>query len=524
MFGDVIPHMLHGFQVAFTLQGLLMVTIGCVVGTVIGALPGLGPITAIAVMIPMLSNFDPTFGMILMAGIYYGAIFGGSTSSILINAPGVAGVVATAFDGYPMTKRGESGKALCIAAISSFSGGTLSVIGLMLLAPIMGQFALLFGPPEYFALMVFAMFAVTAFSEGSAIKGLVSAVLGLMAATIGIDMSTGYFRYSMGIAELQDGVKFLVVILGLFALTEVFMIATSEEAEDQSDEYKTKVTSLKISKKEAKQIAPPILRGSFIGFLIGVLPGAGATIASFMSYAAEKKVQGDPETFGKGDIRGLAAPEAANNAACSGSFIPLLTLGIPGSGSTAVMLGALMAVGINPSPQLMTNYPDLFWGTIASMYTGMIILLIINLPLIPYFARVLWIPRPLLLPSVVLFSLIGIYGVGFSVFDLLLLILFGTFGVIMKYIGLPPAPFILAFIIGPLMENSFGQCLAITQGEMWIFWDTTISKVFLILIIGVTIRIIWKTLRPEAGESAEPDEPLALAVEDTPVSDRGQGS
>jgi putative tricarboxylic transport membrane protein len=497
MFADIIPNMLHGFQIAFTLQGLLVVTIGCVVGTLIGALPGLGPITAIAVMIPMLSNFDPTIGMILMAGIYYGAIFGGSTSSILINAPGVAGTVATAFDGYPLAKRGESGKALCVAAISSFSGGTLSVIGLMLLAPIMAKFALLFGPPEYFTMMVFAMFAVTAFSEGSTIKGLISAVLGLMAATIGIDLSTGYFRYSMGIAELQDGIKFLVVILGIFALTEVFSLATKKETGPESAEYKHKVTSLKISKPEAKIILPPILRGSVIGFLIGVLPGAGATIASFMSYAAEKKIAKDPQNFGKGDLRGLAAPEAANNAACSGSFIPLLTLGIPGSGSTAVMLGALMAVGVTPSPQLMTHYPDLFWGTIASMYTGMLILLIINLPLIPYFARVLWIPPPLLLPSVVLFSLIGIYGVGFSVFDLFLLILFGIFGMFMKYVGLPPAPLILAFIIGPLMENSFGQSLTISQGGLWIFWDTPISKIFMSCIVLTIVRIVWKSFAKE---------------------------
>jgi len=495
MFSEIIPHLLHGFSIAFTFQGLAMVTIGCIVGTLIGALPGLGPITAIAVMIPMLSNFEPAFGMILMAGIYYGAIFGGSTSSILINAPGVAGVVATAFDGYPMTKKGQSGKALCIAAISSFSGGTLSVIGLMLLAPIMAKFALLFGPPEYFALMVFAMFAVTAFSEGSTIKGLISAILGLMAATIGIDLSTGYFRYSMGISELQDGIKFLVVILGLFALTEVFTLSTKKEKPEKDADFKHRVTSLKITKKEGKMIVGPICRGSVIGFLIGVLPGAGATIASFMSYAAEKKINRDPETFGKGDPRGLAAPEAANNAACSGSFIPLLTLGIPGSGSTAVMLGALMAVGVTPSPQLMTNYPDLFWGTIASMYTGMIILLIINLPLIPYFARVLWIPQPLLLPSVVLFSLIGIYGVGFSVFDLFLLILFGVFGMFMKYIGIPPAPLILAFIIGPLLENSFGQSLTISQGGLWIFWDTAICKIFLVLIGIVIIRIIWKTFK-----------------------------
>ena len=492
---------MHGFSVAFTFQGLAMVTIGCIVGTLIGALPGLGPITAIAVMIPMLSNFEPAFGMILMAGIYYGAIFGGSTSSILINAPGVAGVVATAFDGYPMTKKGQSGKALCIAAISSFSGGTLSVIGLMLLAPVMAKFALLFGPPEYFSLMVFAMFAVTAFSEGSTIKGLISAILGLMAATIGIDLSTGYFRYSMGLAELQDGIKFLVVILGLFALTEVFTLSVKKEKSEKDADYKHKVTSLKITKKEGKMIVGPICRGSVIGFLIGVLPGAGATIASFMSYAAEKKINKDPETFGKGDPRGLAAPEAANNAACSGSFIPLLTLGIPGSGSTAVMLGALMAVGVTPSPQLMTNYPDLFWGTIASMYTGMIILLIINLPMIPYFARVLWIPKPLLLPSVVLFSLIGIYGVGFSVFDLFLLVLFGVFGMVMKYIGIPPAPLILAFIIGPLLENSFGQSLTISQGGLWIFWDTAISKTFLVLIGIVIIRVIWKMVYSDTEES-----------------------
>jgi putative tricarboxylic transport membrane protein len=490
--------MIQGFKIALTLQGLFMVTIGCVLGTVIGALPGLGPITAIAVMIPIVGNFDPAMAMILMAGIYYGAIFGASTSSILLNAPGVAGTVATSFDGYPMAKRGESGKALCMAAIASFSGGTLSVIALMMLGPVMANFALLFGPPEYFTLMVFAMFAITAFTEGSTIKGLISAVIGLMLATIGIDLSTGYVRYSFGIAELMDGISFLVVILGLFAMTEVFLLATQTPSEEDQG-YRKKVTSLKISKKEAKQIAPPILRGSVLGFLVGVLPGAGATIASFMSYAAEKKMAKDPENFGKGDPRGLAAPEAANNAACSGSFVPLLTLGVPGSGSTAVMLGALMAIGINPSPQLMTNYPDLFWGVIASMYIGMVILLIINLPLIPYFARVLWIPRPLLLPTIILFSLIGVYGVGFSVFDLLMLLLFGVLGLVMRYIGFPAAPLILAFIIGPIIENSFAQSLAISAGKLWIFYDSTICKIFLLLIVVVLCRKIWQAIRSRSS-------------------------
>jgi len=490
--------MIQGFKIALTLQGLFMVTIGCVLGTVIGALPGLGPITAIAVMIPIVGNFDPAMAMILMAGIYYGAIFGASTSSILLNAPGVAGTVATSFDGYPMAKRGESGKALCMAAIASFSGGTISVFALMMLGPVMANFALLFGPPEYFTLMVFAMFAVTAFTEGSTIKGLISAVIGLMLATIGIDLSTGYVRYSFGIAELMDGISFLVVILGLFAMTEVFLLATQPPSEEDQG-YRKKVTSLKISKKEAKQIAPPILRGSVLGFLVGVLPGAGATIASFMSYAAEKKMAKDPENFGKGDPRGLAAPEAANNAACSGSFVPLLTLGVPGSGSTAVMLGALMAIGINPSPQLMTNYPDLFWGVIASMYIGMVILLIINLPLIPYFARVLWIPRPLLLPTIILFSLIGVYGVGFSVFDLLMLLLFGVLGLVMRYIGFPAAPLILAFIIGPIIENSFAQSLAISAGKLWIFYDSTICKIFLLLIVVVLCRKIWQAIRSRSS-------------------------
>lgn len=495
---EVITWMIQGFKIALTLQGLFMVTIGCVLGTVIGALPGLGPITAIAVMIPIVGNFDPAMAMILMAGIYYGAIFGASTSSILLNAPGVAGTVATSFDGYPMAKRGESGKALCMAAIASFSGGTLSVIALMMLGPVMANFALLFGPPEYFTLMVFAMFAITAFTEGSTIKGLISAVIGLMLATIGIDLSTGYVRYSFGIAELMDGISFLVVILGLFAMTEVFLLATQTPSEEDQG-YRKKVTSLKISKKEAKQIAPPILRGSVLGFLVGVLPGAGATIASFMSYAAEKKMAKDPENFGKGDPRGLAAPEAANNAACSGSFVPLLTLGVPGSGSTAVMLGALMAIGINPSPQLMTNYPDLFWGVIASMYIGMVILLIINLPLIPYFARVLWIPRPLLLPTIILFSLIGVYGVGFSVFDLLMLLLFGVLGLVMRYIGFPAAPLILAFIIGPIIENSFAQSLAISAGKLWIFYDSTICKIFLLLIVVVLCRKIWQAIRSRSS-------------------------
>jgi len=480
---------LAGFQVAFSLKGILFVLIGVFVGTFIGMLPGLGPISAIAVMIPVSYGFDPTTALVMMAGVYYGAVFGGSSSSILLNAPGISGTVATAFDGYPMAQQGKAGKALAIAAISSFVGGTVGVVLLMLFAPLLASVAVAFGPPEYFALMFLALTAIASLSEGSIIKALISGVIGFMFATVGIDSQTGTPRFTFGIPSLLSGIDFLVIALGLFALAEIcFLILQSND----SKMVKKDIGSLKLTKKDFKEMRGPAGRQSILGFLIGVLPGAGATIASFIGYIIEKKISKKPEEFGKGSIKGLTAPETANNAATSGAFVPLLSLGIPGSGTTAVLLGALLVFGIQPGPLLFEDQPDLFWGVIISMYVGNIFLLILNLPLIPYIAKLLKIPRPLLISLVIVFCMIGVYAISFNTFDLYLLLFFGLIGFLMRLGHIPAPPFILSFILGGMMEQSLRQSLTISNGSFSIFLQSPIALVFFVIAILALVLPLFR--------------------------------
>ena len=499
---DTISNMLYGFQVVLTFQNIMFVFIGVLAGTLIGMLPGLGPISAIAIMIPLSYGMDPASALILMAGVYYGAVFGGSTSSILLNAPGISGTVATSFDGYPLAKQGKAGKALAIAAISSFAGGTVSVVALMLVAPLMASFAVSFGPTEYFALMLLGLTAIASLSEGSTVKALISATIGLIIATIGVDQQTGTQRFTFGNPNLLEGIDFLIIALGLFALAEVCSLILSRKSKMMDGN--SNVGSLKITKKEAKEISGPIARHSVLGFILGVLPGAGATIASFMSYITEKKISKDPSSFGKGNIKGLAAPETSNNAATSGAFVPLLTLGIPGSGTTAVLLGALLVVGVQPGPLMLTDHPDVFWGVIASMYLGNLFLLVLNLPLIPFIARILYIPKALLISLVIIFCMIGVYGVSFSTFDLYLLLAFGVIGFIMRLLNFPAAPLILAFILGGMMEQSFRQALTISNGSYLTFFDSTVTIVLLILsLLSLTLPFIKSKLRKRAAEDEE---------------------
>ncbi|OZU88161.1 transporter [Virgibacillus indicus] len=488
---------LTGFQVAFSLEGVLFVLIGVFVGTFIGMLPGLGPISAIAVMIPITFGMDPAPALVMMAGVYYGAIFGGSTSSILLNAPGVSGAVATAFDGYPMAQQGKAGKALAIAAICSFFGGTVSVLLLMLLAPALSSVAIAFGPPAYFALMLMGLTAISSLSEGSTIKALLSAVAGFMVATIGIDAQTGTQRFTFGNVNLLEGLDFLVIALGLFALAEVCTLIINRK--DLSQENTHKIGSMKLSKEDINEMKGPATRQSLLGFIIGVLPGAGATIASFIAYISEKKIAKNPEEFGKGSVRGLAAPEAANNAATSGAFVPLLSLGIPGSGTTAVMLGAFLVLGVQPGPLLMTDRPEIFWGVIASMYIGNVFLLILNLPLIPYFAKILKIPRPLLISLVIMFSIIGVYAISFNTFDLYMLLLFGVVGFLMRIFSFPAPPFILAFILGGMMEQAFRQSLTISNGSLMIFVQDPIALSLLIVSLLSFVFPLVRQLRKRKG-------------------------
>lgn len=479
---------LSGLSVAFSVQGMLFVLIGVFAGTFIGMMPGLGPISAIAIMIPLTYNMDPTVALVLMAGVYYGAVFGGSTSSILLNAPGISGTVATAFDGYPMAQNGQAGKALAIAAISSFAGGTVSVVLLMLFAPLLASVAIVFGPPEYFALMLLGLTAIASLSDGSTIKALISAVLGLMFVTIGMDSQTGTTRFTFNNPNLLEGIDFLVIALGLFAIAEICNLIVNRK---KTLKNQGNIGSLKLSKQDFKDMSGPMTRQSFLGFLLGVLPGAGATIASFIGYITEKKIAKRPEEFGKGAVKGIAAPETANNAATSGAFVPLLSLGIPGSGTTAVLLGALLVLNVPPGPLLIEEQPDLFWGVIISMYIGNIFLLILNLPLIPYIAKVLLIPRPMLISLVIMFSMIGVYSISFSTFDLYLLLAFGVLGYLMKLYNFPAAPLILAFILGGMMEESFRQAMTIANDDLTVFFTRPIAlSMMIVALLSFLVPII----------------------------------
>ncbi len=508
----MLEGILAGLSTAMTPINLLMVTVGCLVGTFIGMLPGLGPISAIALMIPITYGFDPSTGLILMAGVYYGAIFGGSTSSILINAPGVAGTVATSFDGYPMAKKGQAGKALAIAAYSSFSGGTIAAIFLLIAAPSLAMVSLAFQSTDYFALMVLGLTAVAAFAgQGQVIKALLMTVFGLMLSTIGTDQTQGIQRFTMGKIDLIDGISFLLLAMATFALSEALMQVlrpkTDLQKKQEADAQKN-LGSMRISKEEKKEMVPVIARTSVLGFIVGVLPGAGATIASFLAYGTEQRLAGAKKgaEFGKGSVRGLAAPECANNAACTGSFVPLLTLGIPGSGTTAIMLGALISYGIQPGPRLFVENPNVFWSVIISMYIGNVILLILNLPLIPYIARILAIPGTILTPLIVFFSLIGVYFISFNTFDIHMMVLFSVVAVGLRLLSFPMAPMLLGFILGGMMEENLRRALLIHDDSWSFIWERPLTLsiliiAFLILAVPICIPFIQKILsrRQEAA-------------------------
>lgn len=482
----------QGVVTAFTTYNIMMVAVGCFAGTFIGMLPGLGPISAIALMIPITYGMDPSSGLILIAGVYYGAIFGGSTSSILINAPGVAGTVASSFDGYPMAKNGQAGKALAIAAYSSFTGGTIAAIFLLFAAPALASVSLSFQSSDYFALMVLGLTAVAAFAgKGKFLKAAIMTIFGLMLATVGTDSDSGIARFTFGRLDLIDGISFLLLAMAAFALSEAMMniLDNKEQTQAEKDALKKDIGSLKITRAEVKEMAPTVGRSSVLGFFVGVLPGAGATIASFLAYGMERSFANVKEKlkFGKGSIKGLAAPESANNAACSGSFVPLLTLGIPGSGTTAIILGALISYGIQPGPTMYVDNPALFWSVIISMYIGNVVLLILNLPLIPYIAKLLTLPKQLLLPLIIFFSLIGVYLVTFNNFDIYMMTIFAVVALFLRIIDFPMAPMILGFILGGMMEDNLRRALTISDGSLAFLWERPITLSILVLTILVLL-------------------------------------
>ncbi|MFU1479455.1 tripartite tricarboxylate transporter permease [Roseovarius sp. C7] len=494
----MLEGLLIGLQTALSLQNILMVVAGCLIGTFIGMLPGLGPMSIIAIMIPVaISMGDPSAALILLAGVYYGAIFGGSTSSILLNAPGVAGTVASSFDGYPMARKGQAGKALTIAAIASFAGGTIGALLLMIFAPALSSVALLFHSAEYFALMVVGLSAIAAFAgTGQVAKALLMTILGLIMATVGEGALFNLPRFTMGIMDLQSGFGFVTLAMAMFALPEaLFLVLRKRKASEDSG----KISKLRITRQEARSIAPVIGRQSLQGFFIGVLPGAGATIASFLGYAVERNIASkeEREEFGKGSIKGLAAPETANNAACTGSFVPLLTLGIPGSGTTAILLGALIALNVTPGPRLMVDEPQVFWAVIMSMFIGNLVLLVLNLPLIPYIAKVLSIPRNYLIPFILFFTLMGAYIGQNNATELLILVGFGICATALKFADYPLAPLLIGFILGGMMENNFARSMQLYDGMGFII-DRPMTLALLVVAVLLVVLPSYRAWRAAA--------------------------
>lgn len=481
----MLEGILTGLETAFSLQNVMYLVIGCSAGTLIGMLPGLGPMTAIALMIPIASALPPANGIIMMAAVYYGAIFGGSTSSILLNAPGVASTVATSFDGYPMARAGQPGKALAIAALASFAGGTIAALLLLGFAPQLAHVSLSFQSTDYFALMVLGLVAVAAFSgPGQTVKALLMTVIGLMLSTVGSDQTQGLPRFTLGYIDLIDGISFLLLVMATFAMAEA-LLSILRPGQEFSN---ARIKGLQIDAGDAREAAPAVGRSSVLGFFIGLLPGAGATIASLLAYGSEQRLAPRTSTpFGQGSIRGVAAPEAANNAAATGSFVPLLTLGIPGSGTTAILLGAFIAYGVQPGPMLFINEPAVFWGVIVSMWLGNVVLLILNLPLIPYLARVLAIPRPYLLPMILLFSMLGVYLVSFNTFDIHMMVLFAICAVGLRLLNFPMAPMILGFVLGGLMEENLRRALLIYDDSWHFLWQRPLTLGILLVAAAVLL-------------------------------------
>jgi|APLow6443716910_1056828.scaffolds.fasta_scaffold03574_4 putative tricarboxylic transport membrane protein len=475
---DLLNHILLGAQVCFTPINLLFCFIGVLMGTLVGVLPGLGPTAAIAILLPNTFHVPPVTAIIMLAGIYYGAMYGGSTTSILVNIPGEAASVITCLDGYQMALKGRAGAALGIAAFGSFIAGTMAVLGLMLVAPPLAKFALAFGPTEYFSLMLLGIVILIYLAAGSILKALMMAVFGLLIGSIGMDSISGTQRLTCGLLELCDGVGLIPAIMGLFGVAEVI---ANVEQEIKRDLVTTKVKHLLPTLQDWKDSFWPMIRGGFLGFFIGILPGPAPVISAFTSYAIEKKLSKHPEKFGTGMIQGVAGPEAANNAATGGAFIPLFTLGIPSNSVIAILLGAFMIHGIQPGPMLIAKYPELFWGTIMSMYIGNAMLLVLNLPLIGIWVKVLKVPYPILFPLILLFCLVGVFSLNYSKVEVALMIGFGVFGYLARKFQFEMAPLVLALVIGPMLESKLRLSLVISHGSPWIFVEKPISAIFLLI-------------------------------------------
>jgi len=492
---DVLNNLYNGFQVALTFKNVYLCFIGCLWGTVVGVLPGIGPLAGIALLIPATFGMDATGAIIMLAGIYYGAMYGGSTTSILMNIPGESASVVTCIDGYQMTRKGRGGAALFIAAWGSWVGGTLGVAGLMLLAPFLANFAMKFGPPEMFAVLLVAFILLGSLGKGSFFKTVPMILMGLLVGTIGMDPLTGTMRFTHGIKELYDGIGFIPVAMGAFGIGEI-LVSTEESLIREI--FKVRLRELLPTRKEFRASWGPIFRGTGLGFVIGLLPGSAHVLASFVSYTVEKRVAKNPEEFGTGRIEGVAGPETANNAASESAMIPFLGLGIPTGPAPAVMMIALLIHGVRPGPLFITEQPQIFWGLIASMYIGNVILVILNLPLVGIFVNLLRVPFRILFPIILLICLVGTYSVNASTSELLILLSFGVFGYVFRKLEYDIAPFILAIIIGPTIEMAFRQSLMRSAGSFAIFWESPITLTLIGLSGVLLLWNIYRAVRPKA--------------------------
>src|SRR5512134_2901245 len=494
---ELLSHLALGFSTAFSALNLFYCLLGVFLGTAIGVLPGLGPVATIAMLLPITFGLPPVSALIMLAGIYYGAQYGGSTTAILVNIPGESASVVTALDGYQMARKGRAGPALGISAIGSFFAGCVATIVIALFAPPLAEVALKFGPSEYFSLMVLGLVAAVVLAHGSLIKAICMVLLGLMLGLVGTDVNSGVLRFAFGISELADGIGFVTVAMGMFGLAEII---ANLEHKGAREVFTGAVKHLWPTRDDFKRMVGPILRGTALGSGLGILPGGGALLASFGAYTLEKKVSKNAHEFGKGAIEGVAAPEAANNAGAQTSFIPLLTLGIPSNAVMALMIGAMMIQGIAPGPQVMTERPQLFWGMIASMWLGNLMLVVLNLPLIGMWIKLLTVPYRILYPSILVFMCIGVFSLSNNPFDCLLMAAFGLLGYVCVKLECEPAPMILGFILVPLMEENLRRAMLLSRGDALVFFQKPISATFLIVSIILLVIIALPNIRKKREE------------------------
>ncbi|TQJ94355.1 tripartite tricarboxylate transporter permease [Achromobacter sp. SLBN-14] len=495
---ELLQNLMLGFSVAFTPENLTYAFIGCLLGTLVGVLPGLGPVPTIAMLLPITYVLPPTAGLIMLAGIYYGTQYGGSTTAILVNLPGETSAVVTVLDGHQMARNGRAGAALSLAAIGSFFAGSVATVLIAAFAPPLAEVAFAFGPAEYFSLMALGLIGAVVLASGSLPKAICMILLGLLLGMVGTDVNSGVARYDFSIPELQDGIDFAIVAMGVFGLSEIM---SNLELKENRVEITDKVGSLYPNRQEFREAAPAIVRGTALGSALGILPGGGSVLSAFASYTLEKKLSKEPERFGKGHPAGLAGPESANNAGAQTSFIPLLTLGIPGNAVMALMVGAMTIHNIQPGPQVMSSHPELFWGLIASMWIGNLMLVVLNLPLIGIWVKLLRVPYRMLFPAILVFCTIGVYSLNYNAFDIFMFAIFGIIGYVWSKLGCEGAPLLLGLVLGPMMEENFRRALLLSRGEFSTFVTRPLSATLLALAAILLVLVALPALRKKRDEA-----------------------